>query len=91
MPSGGCRLISLVLVMMLETLRPRGRQKNNGVGYFYWGAKRQVRRHGDAAWCLGMVQNSGGKHGLESEGRAGGPSAYAGATPQSGPSLLKSA
>lgn len=68
MPSGGCRLISLVLVMMLETLWPRGRQKNNGMGYFYWGAKRQARRHRDAAWCLGMVQNSRGERGLDGGG-----------------------
>lgn len=39
---------------MLETLWPRGRRKNNGTGYFYWGAQRQARHHRDAGvwvWC----------------------------------------
>lgn len=54
MPSGGGRVRSLVLVMMLETLRPPGRQKNNGMGYFYWGAKQWAT----SRWDAGMVQNS---------------------------------
>lgn len=52
MPSGGGRVRSLVLVMMLETLWPLGRQKNNGMGYFYWGAKQWATSHWDADACV---------------------------------------
>lgn len=54
MPSDGGRVRSLVLVMMPETLWPPGRQKNNGMGYFYWGAKQRATRCWDAGagvWC----------------------------------------
>ncbi|CAB1418807.1 unnamed protein product [Pleuronectes platessa] len=47
-PSGGGRVRSLVLVMMLETLWPPGRRKNNGMGYFYGGAKQWVTSRWDA-------------------------------------------
>lgn len=53
-PSGGGRVRSLVLVMMLETLWPPGRQKNNGMDYFNGGAKQWATSHWDAGawvWC----------------------------------------
>ena len=59
MPSGGGRVRSLVLVMMLETLWPPGRQKNNGMGYFYGGSK-AMGYQPLGCWCLGMVQSSRG-------------------------------
>lgn len=65
MPSGGGRVRSLVLVMMLETLRPPGRQKNNGMGYFYWGAKQWAT----SRWDAGMVQNSRDEQGASGGGQ----------------------
>lgn len=68
MPSGGSRVRSLVLVMMLETLWPPGRHMNNGMGYFYGGAKQWATSHwdGGAIWCRaagtrrGLVGGKGG-------------------------------
>ena len=51
MPSGSGRVRSLVLVMMLETLWPPGRQMNNRMGYFYGGAKQWATSRWDGgAW-----------------------------------------
>lgn len=70
MPSCGGRVRSLVLVMMLETLWPPGRQKNNGMGYFYGGAKQWATSRWDAGasvWCRaagasrGLVGGKGGR------------------------------
>lgn len=48
---GGATVRSLVLVMMLETLWPPGRQKSNGMGYFYGGAKQWATSRWDVgAW-----------------------------------------
>lgn len=62
---GGVR--SLVLVMMPKTLRPLGRRKNNGTGYFYWGAAQRAAGCRDA----GVWNSRGEREGCRGWGRGG--------------------